>query len=180
MIATLLAAGAFAIVAPECSSPEPSFHAGDEENCPLMRKNVLGAKVIGIASIPFGEPQNVEPQAGIGLLYERTLVPMQLQSEFSAHVVSTPLGLHVPIDLLLKKPFHVSHRFEPFLGLGGVVTFALGRERFAAAGAIGSAGLFFWLRESFGLLLEADYAIVREPSEWRQEIEGTTGPVWRF
>ena len=85
-----------------------------------MRKNVLGAKVIGIASIPIGEPQDAEPQAGIGVLYERTLV------------------------------------------------------------AIGSAGLFFWMRERFGLLLEADYAIVREPSEWRQEIEGTTGPVWRF
>lgn len=153
---------------------------GDEENCPLMRKNVLGAKVIGIASIPIGKPQNVEPQAGIGLLYERTLVAMRLQAELSAHVVSTPLGPHVPIDVLLERPFHISHTFEPYLGLGGVVTFALGRERFVAGGAIGSAGLYFWMREGFGLLLEADYAIVREPTDWRQEIEGTTGPVFRF
>lgn len=179
MIAALLAAG-FAFVEPECSAAGPSFHVGDEENCPLMRKNVLGAKVIGIASIPIGEPQDVEPQAGIGLLYERTLVAMRLAAEFSVHVVSTPLGPHLPVDFLLKKPFHISHRFEPYLGLGGVVSIALGRERFVAAGAIGSAGLYFWFREGFGLLLEADYAVLREPGQWRQEIEGTTGPVIRF
>ena len=176
MFATFLAAGTLAFAAPE---PKP-FHVGDEEHCPLIRKNVLGAKLIGVASIPVEEPQDVEPQYGFGLLYERTLVPMQLQGELSAHVLSTPLGLHVPIDLVLKKPFHVSHTFEPYLGLGGVLTVALGRERFVAPGAIASAGLFFWLRENFGFLVEADYAIVREPSQWRHEVEGTAGPTWRF
>lgn len=176
MFAALLAVGTLAVAAAE---PKP-FHVGDEENCPLMRNNVLGVKLVGIGSVPFGEPDEIEPQYGVGLLYERTLVEMHLQAEVSAHLVSTPLGPHVPIDLVLKKPFHVSHRFEPYLGLGAVVTLALGRERFVAPGAIGSAGLFFWLRENFGLMVEGDYAIVREPAHWRQEIEGTTGPVWRF
>ena len=51
-----------------------SFHVGDEERCPLNWKNIIAFKLIGVASIPHGEVDRVEPQYGIGMLYERSLV----------------------------------------------------------------------------------------------------------
>lgn len=161
---------------------DPPVHAHEVMPCPLHYHNVFGLKLIGVAAIPHDEPGHVGPQGGFGFFYERTLVPKWLELEFSANFLGTRTGPHIPLDLVLKKPFHVSHRFDPYVGVGAAVTFGLGEERFVAPGIVGSVGWYTWINERWGWLVEFDYAASAEPEPegWVHEIEGTTGPLVRF
>ncbi len=157
-------------------------HADHDVGCPLHWNNLLGAKAIGVAALPHEQPPNIEGQAGVGLLYERTLVRGWLELELSTNalVVEGGRGAHLPIDVLLKKPFHVGHRIDPYIGAGAAVTFGLGEERFVGAGAVATVGTYFWVHPRVGLLAEIDYAAVVEPRGWQHELEFGSGPVFRF
>ena len=116
----------------------------------------------------------------MGAIYERTLVPSWLELEYSLNLLVAPDGPHLPIDVVLKKPFHVSHIVDPYIGLGPSLTIGLGEEKFAAPGGIASAGVYLWARERMGVMLEVDYAVVYELGDIVHEAEGTAGAVLRF
>lgn len=160
----------------------PVVHAHDVMPCPLHYHNVFGLKLIGVAAVPHHEPRDVGPQGGFGIFYERTLVPEWLELELSANILWTRTGPHVPLDVVFKKPFHVSHRFDPYVGIGAAVTLGLGEERFVAPGIVGTVGWYTWINARWGWLVEFDYAASAEPAPegWVHEIEGTTGPLVRF
>ncbi|MEM6991019.1 MAG: hypothetical protein AAF721_10990 [Myxococcota bacterium] len=83
---------------------------------------------------------------------------------------------------MFKKPFHVSHRFDPYVGLGGAARFGLGDEPFVAPGIVATTGFYTWINTRWGWLIELDYAASREPEPqgWVHELEFTTGPLLRL
>lgn len=157
-------------------------HGEERIGCPLHWHNLVGFKLIGVAAFPDANPSEVSPQYGFGFLYERTFVPGWLELEVSANALflHAEEAAHLPLDVLLKKPFHLSHVFDPYVGLGGAVVFGVGEESFVAPGAIASLGSYAWLQERVGVLLEVDYAAVYEPHGWNHELEFSTGATFRF
>ncbi|MEM7157477.1 MAG: hypothetical protein AAF799_31820 [Myxococcota bacterium] len=157
-------------------------HAEHDVGCPLHWHNLVGLKAIGVVAVEHGEPSHVEGQGGVGLFYERTLVRGWLELELSANVLITDerRSAHVPLDVLFKKPFHVSHVFDPYVGAGAAFTFGVGEDDFFAVGALGTAGSYLWLHPRVGVLAEVDYTALPEPHGWQHEIELSTGPLFRF
>ena len=158
---------------------EPPVHAHDKEVCPLHYHNLFGVRAIGVAAFEQGE-RDATPEGGFGLAYERTLIQRWLELEVSTNALFAEDGVVLPLDIVFKKPFHVSHRFDPFLGLGAVVAFGVGEERFGAPGAIASGGMYVWASPRWGASFELDFAAVREPHAWLYELEFAMGPVLRF
>lgn len=157
-------------------------HAEHDVGCQLHWHNLFGVKAIVVAAVPHDEPSEVEGQGGFGLLYERTLIRGWLELEVSANALflADGRGAHLPVDVLLKKPFHFGHIVDPYVGIGAAVTVALGEEQFVAPGVIGTLGAYFWVHPRFGVLGEVDYAAVAEPERWQHEIEVSSGAVFRF
>lgn len=154
-------------------------HAQDAEECPLHAHNLIGVRGIGVAAFELGQG-DASPEGGIGVAYERTIIPRWLELEVSANALLQPDGAVLPLDVVLKKPFHVSHRFDPFVGLGAIVAFGVGEERFVAPGAIASGGMYVWGGRRWGWSFELDFAAVKEPEAWLLELEFASGPVIRF
>ncbi len=167
---------------PEGGELHVAAHAEDDISCPLHWHNVAGVKLIGVAAVPHDEPNDVQGQPGIGLFYERTLVRgwLELELSFNALLLTAERGAHLPVDVVFKKPFHVGHRIDPYVGVGAAATFGVGEERFVAPGIVATAGLYVWARNRVGIMAEFDYAASYEPTTWVHEFELTTGPVFRF
>ena len=159
---------------------EPPVHAHDELVCPLHYHNLVGVRAIGVAAFEEGAGRDAKPQGGFGFAYERTLVPRWLELEISMNALFSEAGPALPVDVLLKKPFHASHRFDPFVGLGAVVVFGVGEEKFVAPGAIAATGMYVWANTRWGASAELDFAAVNEPHGWVYELEFAAGPVLRF
>ncbi len=159
---------------------DPPVHAQDAMECPVHYHNLFGVRGIGVLAFDLGEGGDALPEGGFGLAYERTLVPSWLELEVSTNALFAEHGVVLPLDIVLKKPFHVSHRFDPFVGLGAVIAFGVGEERFVAPGAIASGGMYVWASTQWGWSFELDFAAVKEPEDWLLELEFASGPVVRF
>ncbi|MEM6294359.1 MAG: hypothetical protein AAGA54_24000 [Myxococcota bacterium] len=159
---------------------EPPVHAHERVSCPLHVHNLVGIRAIGVAAFEQGAGRDAKPEGGFGVAYERTLVPRWFELEVSFNTMFTESGPVLPLDIVFKKPFHLSHRFDPFVGLGGIVAFGVGEESFVAPGLIASAGMYVWAGRRWGASAEVDYAALREPEHWIYELEFAAGPVLRF
>lgn len=86
-----------------------------------------------------------------------------------------------PIDLLLKKTFHLGQRVGFFAGLGptlAIVTHPEDDPDVALGGTI-NAGFVLWHSRDFGVLVEATYQLIFE-AEVVHDIEGAVGVAWGF
>jgi hypothetical protein len=110
-----------------------------------------------------------EVKFGGGAFFEFTVVPNWLEIEIGVHVLKAPEKLELPIDVLLKKPFHVNHWFHPYVGLGPTIVpeFVAANEKEGKAarteldgGVAIVAGSYFWLHPHVGLSLEINNNIL--------------------
>ncbi len=126
--------------------------------------NVLGVRA-GFLSVfdPGPDERGLYPGFLAGISYERTLVHEWLELEISVPVAivtgeETVVGL--PIDLHLKKPFHPSPRFSPYVALGPAFDIEVRPQRRLAVGGSLAAGTYVWLSSQVGFDVELDYNLV--------------------
>lgn len=144
--------------------PDRCVYGGDHK--PHTR-NLLGSKALfatSLATTGAGDDgahgHHAEGPAtgfGVSIFYERELVPRWLEVELNVGLIDGAAGLQVPIDLLLKKPFHLGRRLTPYIGIGPSIELFPRGDRSPLPGVTGGVGLYLWLSRDFGLDLELDY-----------------------
>lgn len=152
----------------EPASEVPSDH--DEHH-----RIVVGANAMALGAV---SPDRFVSAIGVGGFFEVVAVPEWLELEIGAHYLRTMTEVdEVPVDLVLKKPFHPLPWLNPYVGLGPTVVAELaGEESEVLAGLVAVAGSYFWLTGAIGVSAELDYNVVRG-SELVQEVAGLWGLV---
>jgi len=117
----------------------------------------VGAKGSYLAALDHGHTSHL---GGGGIFAEVMVIPEWLEIELEVRIFSGH-GTSLPIDLLFKKPFHLSSKTDFFLGVGPTVVpvFAPGGNTTHFGGAF-VAGIYYWLTPHLGVVLEADYNLI--------------------
>ncbi len=117
---------------------------------------------------------------GGGVFAEVSLVHGWLEVELGAKLLTSKAGgFHVPVDLLVKKPFHAD-RATVFLGIGPALNIVSHHhETHAYFGIAGVIGVYLWVKDPFGLVFEITEAVVFE-EHVTNELGGTAGVVFGF
>ncbi len=134
----------------------------------------------GVALFALGERTEALPGFGVSVVIP--IIPHQLEVEGVFHALFPEGAIEFPIDLLVRKPFHVAPWFEPYVGLGGTVVPFKGEEesgvRFGVATA---AGADFWVHRNVGFFAEFNYNLLFPPEEGlRHEVGGVAGVLFGF
>ncbi len=145
-------------------------------------ENLLGAKALALFLIVPAEPaepvgpvepapegehtedaggHELHPRFGASVFYERELIQNRLEFEIQIALVGGGGMFIMPIDLLLKKPFHVNHRVTPYIGVGPALdaVFTDGEQE-VLVGLTSAAGVYVWFSKYAGIDVEIDYTIV--------------------
>lgn len=136
---------------------EPDAHEASARG-----KNLVGAKGLGALAITRGRAGaglETASHFGVSSFYEREVVARWLDLELNVGVFSATGGVHVPVDLLFKKAFHVHRRATPYLGAGPTLETRLEDERSLVGGLTASAGVYVWVTKNFGIDVELDYTL---------------------
>ncbi|MGB1016197.1 MAG: hypothetical protein ACPG4T_18825 [Nannocystaceae bacterium] len=181
-----------ALQAPEAATPVPTkhvHHAGDGCTHGGHHKahtwSLIGARfaVITVVGPPGSRADGgrlVSVHPGITASYELQVIPNWLEIELAAGVLAYPEGALFPIDLLFKKPFHIHHKFTPYIAVGPSLEVILAASREVLPGVGGRVGAYIWLTKHFGFDIEAGYNSVFEPVGVAHDIIGEIGPVVHF
>ncbi len=172
---------------PRRPGPDLCVYGGDHK--PHTR-NLVGAKALMVTSLATtgaaagdehghgaGGPTTT---SGVSVFYERELVPKWLEIEVNVGLIDGAAGLQLPIDLLLKKPFHLHRRVTPYISIGPAIELFPRGDRPPLPGITGGVGAYLWLSRDFGLDIELDYtAHVLSPG-LEHVITLGLGPVLHF
>jgi hypothetical protein len=97
---------------------------------------------------------------GVTLAFEVTPIEHWLELEIGATALAADGGVEVPFDVLFKKPWQPSPRFEFMVGVGPEVVHVSGRDGGTFWGAEGVLDFMFWPRKNVGWYVEPGYEIV--------------------
>lgn len=120
---------------------------------------------------------------GPGADFELSLVhDWGLELEVAAAALLGDQLTSLPVELLLKKAFHVDRRTDLFVAGGAVANFVVrdGHDDEVVLGGIGVVGAYLWHTERFGLLVEMSYAPCFVDGEVEHDLEGAVGVAHRF
>jgi hypothetical protein len=126
-----------------------------------------------------GAEGEVLQRAGVAISYERVLIPGWLEAEITALFAPGEGGLTLPVDLVLKKPFELTHEWEAFVGLGLATEWFEAGEQETAYGLGTQLGGHYWLDEHFAIELEGEYNLLLHP-ETAHEVVVAAGGAFRF
>lgn len=172
--------------------PEHDGEHGDLEHGGEVKEhteNLLGVKALALLLIGppaeehegESEGREVSPRFGGSVFYERELVQNWLEFEIQIGLVGGGGMFIMPIDVLLKKPFHVNHRVTPYIG-GGPALEALfvNGEQEVVGGLTAAAGVYVWFSKYAGIDVEVDYTLVFSEHGIEQAPCIGVGPVFHF
>jgi hypothetical protein len=91
--------------------------------------------------------------------FEVTPVENWLELEIGVAAIRADPGTEVPIDVLFKKPWRFSPRFEFMIGLGPEVVHATGPEHATFWGLSSVLDFMFWPRKNLGWYVEPGYEV---------------------
>ncbi|MDJ0762869.1 MAG: hypothetical protein QNJ97_07745 [Myxococcota bacterium] len=131
-----------------------------------------GAKGTFLASFVDGETHLF---GGGGLFFEVALGPVEL--ELCARVLGNGHGVILPVDLLLKLPFHLTQTIHPFVGLGPTLVPVFLEENALHVGLATAIGSYFWISNAWALALEVNYNLVFE-GHLAHEVMANVGVVF--
>lgn len=136
----------------------------------------LGANGQALAVIAGGE---VAPAGGGGAFFEFTVIENWLEIEAAVHVLSSHGELELPIDVLLKKPFHATKSIHPYVGLGPAVLPIFASEGTKVYGGLAFAGgSYFWFTQHVGWSVGLNYNLLFGGGSIKNEVGGTSGIVF--
>lgn len=191
---------AWAVVAepepePVCPGTDGATHQPCPDRCvfggehKIHTQNLVGLKGLALVTIAPSEGAELEPEAagpsvtphfGASFFYEREAVENWLEIELNVAVLSAPGGVLLPVDLLLKKPFHAGRHVTAYVGLGPALEIEIldGTEVFG--GLTGATGLYVWVTKNVGVDIELDYTLIVERGAIAHGLGGGVGPVFHF
>lgn len=138
---------------------------------------IAGLNGMALGAIAHG---HALAEGGAGGFMGFVAVPGWLELEVSAHYLRTAEHSNeLPVDLVLKKPFHPARWFHPYLGLGPTIVPSWGSEKMVRVGLATEAGTVFWVNPEIGISAEVDYNLVGRGG-LVQEVAGTSGVVFAF
>jgi hypothetical protein len=190
-------AGSMGLAAPALAAEPPDEHAAlaekatEEEGGELA--NLIAVKLAYLRiDIPGEDAEPAEggageagaegellQRAGVAISYERVLVPGWLEAEITALFAPGEGGLTLPVDVVLKKPFELTHEWEAFVGLGLATEWFEAGEQETAYGLGTQLGGHYWLDEHFAIELEGEYNLLLHP-ETAHEVVVAAGGAFRF
>lgn len=189
LFAVVLGVCCWLVVCTEANAHEPTpVHTeadADAEHHPSTR-NLIGARIGYLHAAVNRDGALVRiPGFLAGLSYERTLVPRWLEVEISVPVAVLLEEEHtvvaIPIDVHFKKPFHLTRRVTPYVGIGPALDVEVAPEVKVFYGGSLAVGGYVWFSDSVGLDVEADYnLVVKTDRTLGQELFLAAGPVVRF
>lgn len=164
-----------------------SEHEEEEEG-----RNVISLKLAGLELVVPGvegggpvtdaEPEEgdeVLRRVGVSIGVERVLIPGWLDAELSVLFAPGPNGLTLPIDLVLKKPFELSHSLEAFVGAGLATEWFEDGEAETAYGLSTTLGGYYWVDPHIAIVLDGEYNLLLHP-ETAHELVLASGAAVRF
>ncbi len=98
--------------------------------------------------------------AGAGIFFELSLLPHMLELEISVKAMSAHEGVVMPIDILLKVPFHPLPKVNPFIGLGPAMALVIDDGVEAHFGGAVAAGSYFWVHPHVALSAELNFNLL--------------------
>lgn len=139
--------------------------------------NTLGVRLVAGSSL--ARPHHAaHPILGAMASYEHSLTGWA-ELEINAGLVMEAAHQIVPLELMLKTPWHVTHHLDLFLSLGSVAMVGMHHIPTVQVGTIHALGAYVWYTEHAGLSFEANHVMVHAP-ETVHEIEASMGVSWRF
>jgi hypothetical protein len=94
------------------------------------------------------------------LAFEITPIEHWLELEVGVTAIAANGGLEMPFDVLFKKPWQPTPKFEFMIGVGPEVVHASGRDRGTFWGVESVLDFMFWPRKNVGWYVEPGYELV--------------------
>ncbi len=115
---------------------------------------------------------------GPGALFEVPVLHGLLEVEVAAAVLFGAHATEVPVDVVLKVPYHFSQLVDVFVGAGPMVAWS--SHGTVGYGGIVTAGGYLWTHGDVGLLMEVDYTVVAHHTDDYHGVEAAAGVAMRF
>ena len=125
------------------------------------------------------EGDEVLRRVGVAIGIERVLIPGWLDVEMSLLFAPGPNGLTLPIDLVLKKPFEITHDLELCVGAGLATEWFEDGEAETAYGVSTQLGGYYWVDPHWAIVLDGEYNLLLHP-ETAHEFVLASGAAVRF
>lgn len=177
MLSQILIAAALATAQAPETEPTPEVETEHHEHA--YRWLVATKIITGTSRAAHGNTDLFGP----GVDLELTIWPqVGLELEFAAAFLLSEELHSVPMELLLKKAFHVDRRTDLFVAAGGVVNYVNRDEGGSVLlkGGIFTAGGYLWHSTQFGLVIELSYALYVLESRVEHDVEGAVGVAYRW
>ena len=118
--------------------------------------------IVGVGAASEVELGDGSLHAGANVMVEWDTIENWLELEVGASVLSAAGGVEVPIDLLIKKPFHLTRWAELMIGIGPeVVAVSTPTSKATYFGGEVALDFMFWpWGKRVGLWLEPEYDLV--------------------
>jgi hypothetical protein len=171
----------------------PARAADDATQVEEGDRLILGIGFTGIESFSQGESR---PHFGGVNFVEGVLIRGKLELEIGVRALSAENGVEIPIDFLLKRPFHVSDRVTAYVGIGPALNISIENETakrneageveiesghtFVFGGFAAVTGAHFWVGKNFGFFGEVNYGWFDQHGASAWEIGGSTGIIVGF
>jgi hypothetical protein len=117
--------------------------------------------ILGVGGATEVELGDGSVHAGANLMVEWDAIENWLEFEVGASILTTPGGVEVPVDLLLKKPFKLTRWAEFMIGVGPEVVQVTGANKGTYFGGEAALDFMFWpWGRHVGLWLEPEYDLL--------------------
>jgi len=144
----------------------------------MHTQHLIGLKFISSAALSEGENLALW---GAGIFYEREVIQDWLEIELNVPVIGDRDHVILPLDIVLKIPWHASPYVTPYVGVGPGLDVIFHEGETEVFGAIASVvGLYVWFDMVFGVDIEFSYSIVFEEGHIVHELIPSLGPVVHF
>ena len=123
--------------------------AGDEDH----------AVVLEIGGVVDWEVAERAVHGGGTFAFEMTPIENKLELEIGITAVSADGGVEMPVDVLFKKPWRFSPKFEFMIGAGPQVIHSFGPDHGTFWGVEAVLDFMFWPRKNVGWYVEPGYEV---------------------
>ena len=115
--------------------------------------------VLEIGAVADWERAERTVHGGGTFAFEVTPIENRLELEVGIAALPSDGGVELPIDVLFKKPWRFSPKFEFMIGAGPEIVHASGPNRGTFWGVEGVLDFMFWPRKNVGWYVEPGYEI---------------------
>jgi len=152
---SLLAFAAAALVAKSASAENGGQEQKEDEEY-IEHTIILGVGGAGELELADGTLH-----AGANVMVEWDAIDNWLELELEASILSADRGTEIPVDLIVKKPFHLTRWAEVMIGVGPeVVQVSNPTTKATYFGASAALDFMFWPTQRFGLWVEPSYDLI--------------------